>query len=257
MSFDLMDLLRDWPYEPGQLQVRKVTGADGREKIQLRLDMGMLQMEASGRPDGQRPFGAESLYEYQLERSKGGEEFELNPEEIGELQAEGIQYYHRYIALYRMEDWKGVIRDTRRNLDMFSFVSKHAPDEEIAWTVEQFRPYVLMMYTRAKAYLALEKDDLPAAVELVEKGIEKIEKFLRENGHPELVGDNAEVITLREWLDELRKQKPEAPPKPPKPPRVLSPLEKMRREMDKAVKAEQYEKAAEIRDAIRAMEAKQ
>jgi excinuclease UvrABC helicase subunit UvrB len=136
---------------------------------------------------------------------------------------------------------------------MFSFVSKHSPDEELAWTVEQFRPYVLMMNTRAKANLALEKEDVEAAVGLVQKGITAIEKFLRDAGRDEADGDNAEVAGLKEWLKELRKAAPSPAPKPPKP---LSLLEQMHRDMEKAVRAEQYERAAELRDAIRALQEK-
>src|ERR1700733_7285014 len=49
MSLDLNDLLRDWPHEPGQLKVRKIVGADGRDKLQLRIDLGLIQMETTGR----------------------------------------------------------------------------------------------------------------------------------------------------------------------------------------------------------------
>jgi hypothetical protein len=113
MSFDLSDLLRDWPYEPGQLQVRKVVGTDGREKLQLRLDMGVLQMEMQGRPDGREPHGAATELEHHMERARAaGEDFELTVDEIGELQAEGVQYYHRYLALFQLGDWLAVVRDT-------------------------------------------------------------------------------------------------------------------------------------------------
>nr|ACO70951.1 UvrB/UvrC protein [uncultured Verrucomicrobiota bacterium] len=260
MSMDLNDLLRDWPHQPGQLQVRKITGRDGRQKIQLRIDMGLLQMEASGRPDGQRPDGAESLLELFQTRAgeieASGETFVLSMEELGELQAEGIQYYHRYVAMYQLEDWRAVVRDTRRNLEMFNFVAKYAPNEEAAWSVQQFRPYVLMMHTRAKAYLALSKDDHDSAIAQVEKGIEKIERFLRDHQQPELAEENPEVTVLREWLTELRKK--QAPSKPPVPVSSVpvSPLERLRGEMELAVKAEQYERAAELRDAIRALQAK-
>jgi hypothetical protein len=254
MSKDLNDLLQDWPYQPGQLQVRKIVGNDGKAKLQLRIDMGILQMEATGRPDGQKPNGEESLLAVHQVRAKEaeatGETFTLTPEEVGELQAEGIQYYHRYVALYQLEDWKGVMRDTRRNLDMFNFVVKYAPSDEIAWSVDQFRPYVLMMNTRAKAYLAMGKDDFDSAVTHVEKGIEKIERFLRDHQHPELAEENAEVSVLKEWLKELRLKQPTKPAAP------VSPIDQMRKEMEKAVRAEQYERAAELRDAIRAMEAK-
>ncbi len=55
MSHDIEHLLHDWDFEPDQLQVRIITGNDGKEKIQMRIDLGLIQMEFSGRPDGTRP----------------------------------------------------------------------------------------------------------------------------------------------------------------------------------------------------------
>ncbi|MEM7622376.1 MAG: UvrB/UvrC motif-containing protein [Planctomycetota bacterium] len=57
-------MLREWPYEPGKLNVRLIKGEDGEPKIQVRLDLGLLQMNAEGRPDGERPFGFDSLLEH-------------------------------------------------------------------------------------------------------------------------------------------------------------------------------------------------
>ena len=244
MSFDLSDLLRDWPYEPGQLQVRKITGSDGREKLQLRLDMGVLQMEMRGRPDGREPHGMESELQYQMDRAEQtGVDFELNEDDVGELQAEGVQYYHRYLALFQLGDWQSVIRDTKRNLDMFAFVAKYAPDDDASWGVLQFRPYVMMMNTRAKANLAIEKDDMDAAIALVEKGIAGIEKFVKDHNR-DGDADASEIKSLSEWLGELRLLKP------------LTPGEKLHRELERAVEDEKYERAAELRDALRAMQKK-
>ena len=81
MSLDLNDLLRDWPHEPGQLKVRKILGSDGKEKLHLRIDLGMIQMETSGRPDGAEPHDCESLMEFHRGRAeragKKGEVFDL------------------------------------------------------------------------------------------------------------------------------------------------------------------------------------
>ena len=55
MGKDIKILLRDWVYNPTGLQVRKIIGDDGLEKIQMRIDLGMLQFEIDGRPDGDRP----------------------------------------------------------------------------------------------------------------------------------------------------------------------------------------------------------
>ena len=48
-------ILAAWPYEAESLNVRLAKGADGREIIQMRIDMGLLQLEVQGRPDGTKP----------------------------------------------------------------------------------------------------------------------------------------------------------------------------------------------------------
>ena len=55
MNFDISHLLEQWDYQPGQVVVRRVTGKDGKEKIQLRVDLGILGMtfgEGDGDGDG-------------------------------------------------------------------------------------------------------------------------------------------------------------------------------------------------------------
>lgn len=244
MSLDLNDLLRDWPHEPGQIKVRKIIGSDGREKIQLRIDLGLIQMETSGRPDGQKQHGYESLLAYHQtlakEKEEAGEAFVLSADEVAELQQEGIQYYHRYIALFQLNDFAGVIRDTERNLSLFDFVSAHAEREELAASLEQFRPYVIMMNTRARASIELEREDFLEAIRLIERGRDRIAEIFTESGSPEMISRSPEIAFLDEWLDEIRAKKP------------MSKLEKMQREMEKAIANEAYERAAELRDAIKA-----
>ena len=83
MSQDIQRLLDDWEFEPDQLQVRFITGDDGREKIQMRIDLGLIQLELSGRPDGERPEGHESLLEFYEAKAEGcartGTTFSLEP----------------------------------------------------------------------------------------------------------------------------------------------------------------------------------
>jgi hypothetical protein len=245
MSLDLNDLLKDWPHEPGQIKVRKILGSDNKEKLQLRIDLGLIQMEMTGRPDGLEPHNCESLLEYHARRAeravKKGDTYQLAPEEVGELQQEGIQYYHRYISLFQLNDYVGVIRDTARNLEMFRFVAEHSPNEDLAWSVEQFTPYVRMMNTRAKAAIALEREKHADAVGLIEKGMEEIRQFYEKTENPEMTQQSPELTFLQEWLDEIRKNQP------------LTKLEKMQREMDRAISQEAYERAAELRDQIKAL----
>ena len=48
---DITPVLRGWDYEPGTINVRKVSGIDGSPKLQMRQDLGLLQMEMTGRPN--------------------------------------------------------------------------------------------------------------------------------------------------------------------------------------------------------------
>ncbi len=248
MNLDLDDLLRDWPHEPGQIKVRKILGSDGKEKLQLRIELGLLQMNVTGRPDGQRPHNSESLLAWHQERAKErearDEEYSLTADECGELQQEGIQYYHRYISLFQMNDFTGVIRDTQRNLDLFTFVRDHSDREEVVQSFEQFRPYVLMMNTRAKASIDLEREDYDGAVRQIERGREKIRAIYSESGNTEAATNSPELGFLDEWLEEVRQKRP------------LSKLERLQKEMDVAIANEAYERAAELRDAINAQRAR-
>src|SRR6059036_1370051 len=245
MSLDLNTILKDWPHENGHVKVRKIAGLDGREKLQLRVDLGVLQMEVTGRPDGQRPHNCESVLEY-LERravraAGKGEDYKLTPEECAELQQEGIQYYHRYLSLFQINDFAGVVRDTQRNLDLFTFVTEHTDRDELSWSLQQFRPYVLMMNTRAKASILLGQGKFPEDVAEIERGREAISDFFQRSNFPELVSKSSEIAFLDEWLEEVKAKRP------------LSKLEIMQREMETAIAKELYERAAELRDAIKVL----
>ena len=247
MSLDLNTILKDWPHENGNVKVRKIAGLDGREKLQLRVDLGVLRMEMIGRPDGQRPHNCESLLEYHQRRAvraaEKGEDYELTPEECAELQQEGIQYYHRYLSLFQINDFAGVVRDTQRNLDLFTFVTEHTDRDELSWSLQQFRPYVLMMNTRAKASILLAQGKFGEAMSEIERGRDAIAEFFQHSNFPELVSKSSEIAFLDEWLEEVKAKRP------------LSKLEVMQREMETAIGKELYERAAELRDAIKLLKA--
>src|SRR5438046_5853790 len=202
MSLDLNTILKDWPHESGSIKVRKIAGLDGREKLQLRVDLGVLQMEMIGRPDGRRPHNCESLLEYYQKRAdrtgQKGDAYELTREQCAERHQEGNQYYHRYLSLYQINDFEGVVRDTQRNLDLFTFVAKHTDREEFSWSLQQFRPYVLMMNTRAKASISLGQGKFAEGIGEIECGRDAITEFLQQSNFPELVSKSSEIAFLDE-----------------------------------------------------------
>jgi hypothetical protein len=247
MNFDISHLLDHWDYQPGQVVVRKFKGRDGHEKIQLRVDLGVLQMNAEGRPDGKRPFAHESLLEHfiaQLEKHRelndGSDDgFELKFEDCAKLQQEAIQYHHRYICLFQLEDFPGVIRDAERNLEVFDFVQQYAASPDLAWSLQQFRSQVLMMRTRAKGAMALQEGGYDEVIRIIEAGSEEIRSFLRECGRPEHLESSNELSSLESWLREIRSKRP------------MSERERLESALEEAVRREDYEKAAQVRDALR------
>ncbi|MCC5821735.1 MAG: UvrB/UvrC motif-containing protein [Phycisphaerales bacterium] len=261
MDRDLTELLNDWPFQPGQINVRLIQGNDGEPRIQVRLDLGILQMFVDGRPDGIRPQGFDSLLEYHearidelqasraMEAALGEDEDEneeeeeqvqiLTPEDCRLLREEAVQYYHRYIALLVLEDYEGVARDTSRNLRVLDLIYDHAEQDDDRRSVEQNRPYIMMMRARALASLALKNDEPKAAVHAIEQGLEALRQYFSDRGAPEAFERSGEAAMLREMRDALVPKLP------------LSQKAELRQRLEAAIAAENYELAAILRDEMR------
>jgi len=240
LSKDITPILAGWDHDPEELQVRIIPGADGREKLQMRIDLGLIQMEMHGRPDGRRPFGFESLLEsFEARATDLGAEFTLESPDCVALMREGIQYYHRYLALFHLQRYDLVARDTERNLRLFAFVVRHAAHRRDRVQFDQYRPYVTMMNTRALAEQALARDDHGAALEQIDRGIQAIRDFLREYGQSERESTCPELDFLRRWRREVQEDRP------------IGPIERLEQQLGRAVAREEFEEAARLRDQIR------
>lgn len=247
-SLDLRRILAGWDHEANQITIRKITGDDGTVKIQMRLDLGVLQMEMTGRPDGRRPHGCDSLlthYEQQLKShvDRNGTElgFELQPEECAAVREEAVQYYHRYLAEFVLEDFEGVERDTARNLRVLDLSRKHASEASDRQVLEQHRPYLIMMNTRAKAHMALRRGAFKTALARVEAGLKRVYEVLAETENEDAIEETAEVSILRSLVREIAARLPE------------DPLKRIEAQLQKAVEEERYEDAAVLHDRLEAM----
>jgi len=249
MSDDLTNLLREWPYQPGQLAVRVIEGDDGRPKIQMRLDLGLLQMEMDGRPDGLRPEGYESWLErcetlldvFEGEEEDGEGAFTLAPDDCRRLREEAVQYYQRYVALFVLEDFDGVVRDTSRNLRTLDLCAAHAERDEDREAMEQFRPYLLMMRARALAGQAVSDGEAKAALLAIDQALDDIRHVFVEAGDAAGFDAATEVQLLRGMREALAPKLP------------VSPKAELRSRLRQAVDAENYELAAILRDELRNM----
>jgi len=268
MSFDLTRILGDWPYEPGQLTCRLIPGEDGEPKIQVRLDLGVLQMNADGRPDGQRPFGFPSLLDYfedQLDEerpdpgSQGvigepgdstgeadegagdgpAEKTSLTPDDCRLLREEAEQYYRRYVALLVLEDYERVVRDTTRNLRVLDLIAKFAEREEDRASLEQFRPYITMMRTRALASQAIKDGEPKAAILAIDEGLDALRRHFDEAGRGNMFEQSNEVQALRGMRETLVPKLP------------VSQKTELRQRLARALEEENYELAAILRDELK------
>ncbi len=248
MSTDLSRILNDWPYEPGKLQVRVVEGEDGEQLIQIRLDLGILQMRADGRPDGQRPKGFESLLDYHearlddhLRKGPPDKDFTLSADECRDLKEEAAQYYRRYTALWVLKDFDGVVRDTGRNLRALDLINRHGPSDQERAELEPFRPYILMMRARALASQLIRDNEPKAALLAIDDGLEALKQHFAGSEEESAFDGSPEVQSLREMRDQLA-------PRPP-----VSPKLELKRRLQEALAKENYELAAILRDELRAM----
>jgi hypothetical protein len=241
LSKDITPILNGWDHDPDEFQVRIVAGLDGVDKLQRRLDLGLIQMELSGRPDGDRPFGHDSLLDYHEARaleSKAPDDYQLDSEACAELMREGVQYYHRYLAAYHLRRFDLVARDTTRNLRLFTFAVKHAVDRRDKVQFDQYRPYVTMMKARALSSEAMERTDHGSALKFLDEGIEGIRAFLRDYDQDEDQFQCRELTKLLRIRREIEQSRP------------VGPAERLEQQLELAVNLENYEEAARIRDQI-------
>ena len=241
---DLRRILNNWPYDP-EHDARIIRGEDGREVLQVRTPLGLEQYEMDGRPDGLRPQGMESALEYHLHRlnqdkfSGREADFELGPEECGELFQEGTLYYFRYVRLFQLKDWARTIRDTERNLRAFDFLHRYAQREEDQQFLEKWRPYILRVHASASAMVEVEKGAYDEAARVTRETIRKVESLEDLKDETFRFERERSLTALRELDSQIQKNRP------------LSELEKLEHQLRRAIDTQEFERAARLRDRIR------
>lgn len=240
-----------------------IEGRDGKPKIQMRLDLGALQMEVDGRPDGQTIHGYTSWLEYYTAQQRTHDSahpdkarFLLDSDDCEKLLREGVQYYHRYISFWHLGKYELCARDTNRNLRLFAFVRDFAKHERDRLLFDQYRPFVTMIHTRAVATPLVELEDFEAALGAIDGGIAAVERFLDEYQQKHRADQCGELQQLKKWREEIEAliQPKEGQVKllssPPRKKR-RSKMDRLRQDLDAAVEEERYEDAARLRDEIR------
>ncbi len=250
---NIRHILESWPYDPEEDLMTRLVDTDEGVKLQMRVDMGIIQIELDGNPNGEKPAGCESWFEHFLARQEETESsevddyFTLGEHDCKLLRREAVRYYYRYLCLMKLGDYERVIRDTDRNYRLFAFIKKYATREIDRWSLDQYRPYVIMMNTRARASLAVQRHDrdsgdgshdtssLEDALKLINKGIDNIADFFEEYGIASEMEDSVELSILTALKNEFLRSLPLT----------------LEDQLKQAVEEERFEDAARLRDMIK------
>ena len=181
---------------------------DGREVVVVQPNAFTIsRIYATGRPDGMRPHGADSYYDYFFKKLRAHEEqhgtregFQLESEEWETLFEESFHRYTRYLLFAGIKRWKDVQRDTAANIAVTNLARECAPSE-VSWRSYQYKGYMLMMHSIANAELSLQEDDTAAALQHIDTGIQQIGEFCGECLREEQ--GEAENITRERYLSNL------------------------------------------------------
>ena len=233
---DLSQILQEWPWRPGRLDVRRLQAPDGRFLLQVRVELGLLQIEADGRPDGLDFRGSPSALDH---FRKGAAR--LDPEDTAALAAEIGHRRQRGLACATLEDWTRVRRDALDNLEALDVLARRAVQPADRVRFEPWRPHELSMRARAEAAIALAAGRRDLAHAALDAGLRAVRDACRQLGMPERAETGPEVSLLRMLIDALTLKLPG------------SPRSELEARLQQAVLAENYELAAILRDELRQM----
>ena len=240
------DILKQWPFDPMSVNVRLLDSAQ-RRVLQMRVDMGILQLETEGRPDGNRFHGATTYFEYLQRMHSESPGFELDEDRCLEIDREFVQFYHRRVCWLQLKEFKRAVEDADHTLGLMDFCKTHSPDEQ--WTIshEQYRPFVLYHRTQAAALAHLngEEDEDPTqenrdaaeyAIEEVNEGLIHLKTLFVEYDAEEQFEEDELVQRLTEFREGLREK--------------YDVGMTLNEQLESAVLNEDYELAASLRDQL-------
>ena len=235
-NMHLDDLLSNWEFDPHALNVRLIKGNDGRDVIQMRVDMGILQLETTGRPDGTDVEGSATYLDYLQELALEEPDLKLDEDQCMEVDREFMQFYHRRICWLRLQYYHRAVMDADHTLRLMDLCERVGPDEEWNRSHEQYRPFVLFHRTQAAALGALEDSSPEEAIQAISDGLDTINQFFTKHEAEEYYEDDELVVRLVELRESLRSE--------------YEVGQTLREKLSEAVEQEQYELAAQLRDEL-------
>lgn len=253
MTLDLDELTAGWHCPPGELRARVVVGRDGQELVQLRVDLGLMQMFIEGRPDGQRYRGLPSDRQYiQHELQVGGQ---LTADDWRELERELVQTNYRRMALATVAEEAlgandperacGYIRQALSDIDEclsdLGLIRQQPGSRSEPASLE---PALVFDRGRLAAQLCIAQGRFEEAIEQAEAGAEQLGVLLSEVGcDEEQREEDPGLRYLRGLGVQLRRE--------------YGVAQTLRERLAEAVENEDFETAAQLRDELAARHQRQ
>ncbi len=235
---DLTGMMEEWPWDAAGPRVREVAVGESRKVLQVRVELGILQIETVGRPDGLRPSGHESLV---AALSAAQSEEPLTPDQIEALRAECILYQQRAAAFSAVGRPGDAARDCHRNVEVVDFIRRRATRPQDRAIFEQMRIQFVLMRARSASAAAVRAGDGRAAVAALDHGLVELRESFALMGMSPRFDASPEAAILRSMRELLT-------PKLPSSQRA-----ELEERLRRAVANENYELAAILRNELRQM----
>lgn len=248
MTLDLDELTHGWDCPPGELRARTVVGRDARELLQLRVDLGVMQMFCDGRPDGQRYHGLPSARDY-IEHELRVEGNSLGPDDWKELERELHQINYRRMAFsavaetaLQANDDEAARRYIRAALaditDCLAHLRLLGTRGTKVSSYPSLRPTLVFDQARLATQLRIVEGRFEDAIEKAEAGAEALADLLCELGYDEEQrADDPGLRYLRGMSMQLRRE--------------YGITQTLAEQLNAAIEDEDFEAAARLRDELR------
>jgi hypothetical protein len=217
VNFDLETIYRGWHCQGDELAARLVRGIDGSDVLQLRVELGLLQMNPDGRPDGADYRGRATVLDHV--RTELEAQATVDPEAWQALRRELNQFNYRRLALTCLVEDAANDDDTElarmqlsrtiRDIDHCLSILRLAQQEHPPAVSGNLTLIPTLIFNRARLLARLRSIEqrYDEAIEEAEAGAEALTHALEGAGfEPEQIDEDAGVDYLRQFARRLREQ---------------------------------------------------
>jgi hypothetical protein len=147
-----------------------------------------------------------------------------------------VQFYHRRVCCLALREFRRAVDDANHTLSLMDFVINWSSDDEYTTSHEQYRPFVMFHRTQAAALASLQESSPEAAIEEINQGLEQLRDLYIKLEVEEQFEQDELVNQLVQMKESLREE--------------YKVGKTLGEQLADAVSAEEYERAAKIRDEI-------